>query len=193
MRTQQQAASGKKTKTTRSTPSRSLKSNEDIIGLILEDHKPLKKLIKILKSETATFSSRKAAFIQFAPLLLGHAKPEESVLYTKMKEDKDLRQEGCEGEVEHALADQMVKEVQAASDEDVWSAKAKVLAELVEHHIEEEEDEILPDFKKYSKLDERLELGQAYLEAKTAYEIAMPLPEPQTKSRSQSGKKALFN
>ena len=42
----------------------------------------------------------------------------------------------------------------------------KVLAELVEHHIEEEESDLLPDFKKRSEKEERIALGAEFLEAK---------------------------
>src|SRR4051794_32895214 len=78
----------------------------DLIELILEDHKLLKKLIKVMKSEDAEYEEKREAFEEFAPLLVAHAKPEEQVLYNFMKQDEDLRMEGFEGDVEHGLADQ---------------------------------------------------------------------------------------
>ena len=45
-------------------------------------------------------------------------------------------------------------------------ARIKVLAELVEHHIKEEEEDILPDFKKNSEKAERLELGSLFKQTK---------------------------
>ena len=140
--------------------------NTDIVQLILEDHKPLKKLIKTLKNTEADEDERREAFQTFADLLISHSRPEEDVLYAEMKEDEDMREEGCEGEVEHGLADQMVEEAKRARDHDIWSAKVKVLAELVEHHIEEEEDELLPKYKKQSSVDERRDLGEEFLKAK---------------------------
>ncbi len=35
--------------------------------------------------------------------------PEEQVLYTYMKSKEETREEGFEGDVEHALADQLVE------------------------------------------------------------------------------------
>ncbi len=139
----------------------------DIIQMILSDHKPLKKLIKVMKDTDADIDERRAAFEEFCPLLVTHAKPEEQVMYVFMKGEEELRTEGFEGDVEHALADQMIEEAQRADDEDVWSAKVKVLAELVEHHIEEEESELLPDFKKHTEKEERGEMGAEFMRLKS--------------------------
>lgn len=145
------------------------KGNEpDIIQLILDDHKPLKKLIKIMKdSEKYDLKERKAAFEEFAPLLVRHAKPEEETWYIYMKDKEEMREEGLEGDVEHQLADQMIEEAKRAEDDDLFSARIKVLAELVEHHIKEEEEEQIPDFKKNSEPEERVALADAYLEIKS--------------------------
>ena len=142
---------------------------QDIIDLILADHKPLKKLIKIMKdTDEYNLSQRKAAFDEFAPLLTRHAKPEEQTWYAYMKEDlEEMREDGFEGDVEHGLVDQLIEEVmRTKGDDDLWSARAKVLAEMVEHHIEEEEEEMLPEFKKDSEKQVRLQLGAEYLAAK---------------------------
>ncbi len=138
----------------------------DIINLILKDHTPLKKLIKVMKDSDKEFSERHAAFEEFCPLLITHAKAEELVLYTHLKKDSEMRTEALEGDVEHQLADQMVEEAQRTNDEDLWSAKVKVLAELVEHHIKEEEGELLPEFKKDSDKKVREDLGEEFLRMK---------------------------
>ena len=72
-----------------------------------------------------------------------------------------------EGDIEHGLADQLVEEIKRTEDDDMWSARVKVLAELVEHHIEEEEEELLPDYKNNSETAERMQLGQLFLKLKT--------------------------
>ena len=146
------------------------KNRTDIINLLLEDHKPLKKLLKIMKDPETDIEERREALEKFGPLLLAHAQAEEGTLYTHMKEEDDLRMEGFEGDVEHALAAQTLEEADQTDDEDLWSARTKVLAELVEHHIKEEEDEIFPDFKKATDLEERKDLGEEYLEAKKVEE-----------------------
>lgn len=142
-------------------------SKDDIVKLILLDHAPLKRLIAILKDSELTIRTRRRAFDQFAPLLLVHAHAEQESFYTFLKdENRELRVHGLEGEVEHALAEYMIDEVKMAEDAGIWSARAKVLAELVEHHIEEEESEIIPDFKKEVDIEDRILIGKQYLDLK---------------------------
>lgn len=148
----------------------SLSLDSDIIDLIYDDHKALKKLLKVMKSEEADDDEKQEAFESFAPLLIAHSRPEEQVLYAFMKEDEDLRTEGFEGEVEHGLADQLIEEAKRSDDHDLFLARIKVLAELVEHHLKEEENDLLPDFKRHSSKDERREMGHDFLDAKAEYE-----------------------
>lgn len=148
--------------------------SQDIIQLILADHNPLKRLIKKMKDLEVGHKEKYKAFHHFVPLLLAHAKSEEQVLYVRMKEDDETRILGFEGDVEHSLADQLVKEASSTDDEDLFCAKVKILAELVEHHIEEEESEILPELKENIKTEERRMMGREYLKLKTKFDLNGP-------------------
>lgn len=153
-------------------------SKDDIVKLILLDHAPLKRLIAILKDSELTVRTRRRAFDQFAPLLLVHAHAEQESFYAFLKdENRELRVHGLEGEVEHALAEYMIDEVKMAEDAGIWSARAKVLAELVEHHIEEEETEIIPDFKKEVDIEDRVLIGKQYLDLKDHFRREESLTE----------------
>ncbi len=133
----------------------------DIVDMILRDHKELKALIKIMKDEDSTLTQKKSAFAKFAPALVAHAKPEEKTWYVKMKAG-DMEVEGLEGDVEHSLADLLCSQLKRTNNANMFKAKVKVLAELVKHHIEEEEEEMLPSFKRNSKKEERVKLGEQY-------------------------------
>lgn len=136
----------------------------DLIELILADHKPLKELIETLKDDEAEYAEKKEAFEVFARLLKAHAYPEEQTWYLAMKEDDEMVVDGLEGDVEHGLADQLCEELKREEDENMFMAKVKVLAELVEHHIEEEEEDMLPEYRENSEMSVRVELGAKYLE-----------------------------
>ena len=179
----------KNTKASKQNAAKTQTEGDDIIDLILADHKPLKQLIKIMKdSEKHDLNERQNAFEEFAPLLVTHAKPEEQTLYVSMKKEEDLREEGLEGDVEHALADQLLEEIKRTDDEDLWSARVKVLAELVEHHIEEEEEEMLPDFRKNSEVEERIQLGADYLQLKAQLEDQGGKDAPEEMNLANTGK-----
>ena len=143
---------------------RILTSETDIISVIKEDHEPLKDLIKVMKNPDLDFSQRLQAFKEFAPLLLTHAKAEEKALYDFMKQKSKLAVQAFEGDTEHAIADQLVLEIKTATEQNVVSAKIKVLAELVEHHIQEEESEMLPEIKKSVPASVLKKLTAKYIE-----------------------------
>lgn len=145
----------------------------DITALMIKDHKPLKRLIKIMKEPETPIAKLRNAFEEFAPLLEAHAKPEEAALYERMKkeEEADIRIEAFEGSSEHALADELANKIRAIRNEDDWKANVKVLAELVEHHIEEEEEEMIPDLKKDYELEVRIQIGEDYLARRASFEM----------------------
>jgi hypothetical protein len=139
-----------------------------------------------MKSKTATVQKKKAAFEEFAPALLAHAKPEEKTWYICEKTMHGLVVQGLEGDIEHGLADQLCKELKSADGEDIFVAKVKVLAELVEHHIQEEEEHQLPTYKHRSTQTERAHLGREYEALRTQFQA------PESTKAEQSNRKQLM-
>ena len=144
-----------------------LSGQQDIVAVIKEDHKPLKELLAIMKDSDTDLSKRKQAFSEFAPLLLTHAKAEEIALYDFMKTERELRQSAFEGDTEHGLADQMCEEIKRTEDVDQLAARIKVLAELVEHHIQEEENTILPKVQANSDAKTLMALTETYIKVQS--------------------------
>lgn len=143
-------------------PSRKSAKGEDIIELILNDHVPLKALIETLKDDKLKRRAKEGPFEEFVFLLTGHAKAEEKTLYVAMKNFESLKVQSFEGDTEHGIADQLVQEINSASDDHEWLAKVKVLAESVEHHIEEEEEEILKKVESQISEPIRMAIGAEY-------------------------------
>lgn len=141
-----------------------LSGEEGILATILEDHKPLKELIRVMKDLEKPFEERERAFMDFAPLLLTHAKAEEESLYAYLKTVAELKTEGFEGQAEHNIADQLCEEIKRTDDRDALSARIKVLAELVEHHIEEEENVMFPEIRARVPSDVLMNLNNEYVE-----------------------------
>jgi hemerythrin-like domain-containing protein len=142
--------------------------SRSIVQLIKEDHKPLKESIKILTSERSTEAAKKKALRTFLMDLKLHAKAEEMSLYKNTVTQDDIRVETLEGYQEHAIADFLAKQLERKDFESNWTdeieAKAKVLAELVEHHAKEEEKEVLPELSKIYEREELNRLGDLYLQ-----------------------------
>src|SRR4029079_14800092 len=74
------------------------------------------------------------------------------------EKDEHLYYEAVE---EHHVVDMVLPEIKDTDENsDEFAAKAKVLKDLVEHHAEEEEEEMFPNARKLMDASELKELGQ---------------------------------
>ncbi|PIT99273.1 MAG: hypothetical protein COT74_09705 [Bdellovibrionales bacterium CG10_big_fil_rev_8_21_14_0_10_45_34] len=177
------SVSKKKAKDNHESTSSFESESGDIATLILRDHKPIKELISILKDSDTSFKKKYPAFAEFEGTLTSHAKAEEESLYVHLKEVDDLRINALEGDTEHAIAEQLIKEVnESEGDEDSWMAKVKVLAEVVEHHVKEEEKELLKQVRNTFDSEERQEIGELYSQLLNQYR------EDERKPKQSAGK-----
>lgn len=160
-----------------------MRINEDIIEIIIRDHKPLKKLIVVLKDGNKERLVKEDQFEEFVKVLMAHTKAEEKSLYVQMKELNELRMDGLESETEHMIAESLIQEIKALPDDDLWNVKVKVLAELIEHHIELEETEMLERVRTQMDFETRKAIGMIYAQIKRELDDSQkPLIEPQPSS-----------
>ncbi len=161
---------------------------ENIITLIKNDHKPIKEGIQILISDSTKPSQKKSALKKFLLDLKLHAKSEEAALYDNVVDIKEVHNIVLEGYEEHSVADLLADELEASNFEshytDELQAKAKVLAELVKHHVEEEEEELLNDLKKVCSEEELVTLGEQY--TKTYQMLTTQLSNARTSIKPES-------
>jgi hemerythrin-like domain-containing protein len=125
----------------------------DPIKMLKDDHKKVRELFREYEAagERAHAKKGKIAREIFAELDI-HAAIEEEIFYPAAKErgkkDKELKQTVLEGEEEHHVMHVLVDELKAMDPQDErFDAKMTVLIESVEHHIKEEEKEVLPEAK----------------------------------------------
>lgn len=121
----------------------------DLVEAIEDDHADLKDMISTLKSEDATLPEKRKSYAAFSELLKSHSKAEEKAVYKVTQKVSALKDNTLEAFEEHAVADSLMKKIATTKNADVWQARVKVLAEVVEHHIEEEEEEYLPKLSKH--------------------------------------------
>lgn len=137
-----------------------------ITDAILQDHKALKNLLKILKDEDETAARKKAAFPLFKSLLNSHTQIEEKVLYGISKHIRGLERKTNEGFVEHDVANNLLAKIRTPSGRkslEHWVAQVQVLSELVEHHLKEEESDLLPKLRKEMSIEEQQKACQKFL------------------------------
>jgi hemerythrin-like domain-containing protein len=141
----------------------------DLLDTLKEEHELVQSLLKqLVESDRA--AERKSILAKIKANLVPHARAEEKVLYDAIiaVKDKDAQQDGEEGYIEHSLADktlaQLGKISNAMSPE--FGAAAKVLRELLEHHIKEEESAVWSDAREHFSADERKLMNQKFLAEK---------------------------
>jgi iron-sulfur cluster repair protein YtfE (RIC family) len=141
----------------------------DAVSLLKADHQKVKGLFREYSElgERAIKTKQKLAE-QIWQELEVHSQLEEQIFYPAAREaaEEQVGEVVAEGLEEHHVVDVLIQELKGLSPEDEpFDAKMKVLCENVEHHIEEEETEMLPQAGR--KLGDRLEsLGQQMMELK---------------------------
>lgn len=137
-----------------------------VITLIKDDHKKLEAVFK--KLENAEPSETKALLKQVAELLIPHSKAEEKVVYPAIKAAApDESSDVDDGLAEHHHVEQTLKQL-IASDPGAPGVDGLIAAMIgeVRHHVEEEEQEILPKFSDAASTQELSELGDRFTKAK---------------------------
>lgn len=146
----------------------------DILDTLKEEHDEVKDLLQKLV-DGSTAAQRKSLLKQIKEALVPHVRAEEKVVYDAIiaLKEKDAQQDGEEGYLEHNLADKMLatlgKITNAMSPE--FGAAAKVLKELVEHHIEEEESNVWSDVRENFSDEDRYAMNTKFEAAKKTVRI----------------------
>lgn len=113
----------------------------DAVAMLKADHRKVEELFE--KFEKARGDGRKEELAQeICKELIVHTKIEEDVFYPACRGavEEDLLKESY---VEHDGAKVLIAEIEAGGpDEEYYDAKVKVLSEMIEHHVKEEEKRV---------------------------------------------------
>jgi len=143
----------------------------DALDLIKQDHKRLRKLLEETLGAEGSEREQRMDFLRTE--LVAHERMEEEVLYPRLREENKARETVLEGYEEHHVADVLLDELlDVPPDTDLWKAKVKVLKENVEHHMDEEEDELFKDARAILDREELKRLGERMERIKRSAEDA---------------------
>ena len=146
----------------------------DATKLLEKDHREVEELFeKFEKLTDRAKVSKKRIADDICNELTVHTQIEEEIFYPAVREaSKEMEDMVDEAIVEHASAKDLIAQIESMeADEDLYDAKVKVLQEMIEHHVEEEEKEM---FTKVRKLGLDLnELGRQMQARKEQLKAAM--------------------
>lgn len=140
----------------------------DIVDLITDDHRLLEDLMRAMRDESA---DRESARVAFSDLLVAHSEAEEEIVYPRLKSKKVIDGEEEEhGEQEHAATNEALLHLLQAKGTDTqkFEDALEAVAEVLNHHIGEEELSILNPAREDAAEDLRQQLGERWLAKRNA-------------------------
>lgn len=140
----------------------------DAFTLLKADHEKVADIFERLETTTERgVKTREELFTRLQTELEIHARIEEQVFYPALKEADTTHELVLEAYEEHAVIKRLLSELDDLSKSDeTWGAKLKVLQENVEHHVDEEENELFPKARKVLSREEAAALGERLEAAK---------------------------
>jgi hypothetical protein len=132
--------------------------------LLKAQHEEVSKLFEDIASSDDP-AEKEALFLELASKLTAHDGIEREIFYPACEEAMGLNDLLGEALVEHGIVEFSLYQTNEALGEDDFDFKCAVLRELVEHHVEEEEKELLPQAEKELGKDSLELLGREMEEA----------------------------
>ena len=149
-------------------------NNPDILDTLQSEHDEVRDLLgKLVRSENGREQNSLLAKIKAA--LVPHTKAEEKVVYDAVLALKGTpaKVDGNEGYIEHGLASETLKKLdKLTANTPEFRAAAKVLKELVDHHVEEEERNIWSRVRENFSDEQRTRMNRDFLAAKKRVKVA---------------------
>ena len=146
----------------------------DILDTLAEEHEVVAALLQELVDGKSS-AQRASTLKQIKKNLVPHARAEEAVLYNALVrvKGKDTKTDAEEGFVEHSLIDSLLKALSGMRDKmsPRFGATAKVLKEIVTHHVQEEESDLFSDAKDNFPSEQRQKMNRTYLAKKKTVKI----------------------
>ena len=111
--------------------------------LLIKQHHAVARLFKAIEV-AETPADKKTLFLELASNLAAHDGIEREIFYPACQDAMGLDDELGEALVEHGVIEFCLYQANEALGKPDFDFKCKVLKELVEHHVKEEEDEFFP-------------------------------------------------
>ena len=165
-------------------------NKNEAIAQLTADHARVKKMFKqyerLAEADAPDKQKQELATLICAELTV-HATAEEEIFYPAAREAIEKVELVDEADVEHASAKDLIAQIEGSSpSDDHYDAKVKVLGEYIDHHVQEEENEMFPKMRR-AKVD-TVALGEQIAARKE--ELKQQKPAPRSASRSRAEQRA---
>jgi hemerythrin-like domain-containing protein len=150
----------------------------DAIALLKADHDKVKELLAQLEKTTERgVKTRQELFATIKGEMVVHEAIEEEIFYPELKSHPKAKDIVLEGFQEHHVVELLMGELESLDvGDETWGAKAVVMKENIEHHIEEEEGEMFKTARSVFDKAELEELGARMEQRKVTAKRELGVP-----------------
>jgi hemerythrin superfamily protein len=156
----------------------------DIVEIIKDQHRQVEELLT--RAEKGDGDSA-ALMAEVARLLLPHSEAEEDFVYPAIRDlAAEAGDEVKDGTVEHHQVEEMLQNLlRGEAGDPGYDGTVAAIAGELRHHVQEEEQDLLPILAERLDDAERAEMGRRFLEATSADVHAATRRELYAKAREQ--------
>ncbi|TDE91540.1 hemerythrin domain-containing protein [Occultella glacieicola] len=145
---------------------------DDVVDLILNDHREVERLFEELRSNPATRANNLPVLIS---LLTAHSRAEEAEVYPVAASEAGAGHDVEHSQEEHIEADQLLaKLAETDHSSPEFETVLREVVDSITHHVEEEEAKVLPAMRSNLTDARRAELGEAFLSSREKHLGEMP-------------------
>ncbi len=146
----------------------------NVFELLKQDHLKVSNIFEQLESTDEIASSqRQTLFTQLKQELDIHAHVEETILYPVLKQASETREITVEAYEEHQEVKDLLAELEAMPiDDEEWNDTLLELKSNVEHHVDEEENEMFERARTVLSQEQIDDIGNRIEEAKRQQKAA---------------------
>jgi len=147
----------------------------DILDFIKKDHRQIDTLFSEIE---ATDDTQKLyhCFNQLYEEINLHAEVESQTFYPAIRECTDSDGLVNEAQKEHDQAKQLLEEIEFLSPtSEEFKAKIRELKQVIQHHVQEEENEIFSQVRQYMNEEKRAQLGREFEAVKSKLHSEMSI------------------
>ncbi len=146
-----------------------------IYEALKKDHEVVKQVLqKMEATSNKALKERRRLVNLLKKELLAHAHAEEHIFYAELERHRESRTPALEAEEEHHVAEQLLLDLEKTDPQDErWLAKVKVLKDILEHHIQEEEQLLFAQAQQLIDQDQARVLNQRFRQEKKQEQLGL--------------------
>jgi hemerythrin superfamily protein len=133
----------------------------NVVDLIMQDHREVERLFEELKNDPA---KRPTLLPSLMALLIAHSRAEEAEVYPAARDEAGGAEEVEHSQQEHLAAEQLLERLAQADPASTdFDSTLQELVDAITHHVQEEEETVLPGMQQNLPSERLDELGRAFL------------------------------